>query len=104
MRMNRTAQELARKRWKGPTKQRRAFATWVASQGAGRPRSNAPRCARGESIDVMGPIDPVRALSITRVYVRAFVDESLKGMPSTLLKGRSPDYPEVTSFKDAVGK
>ncbi len=44
----------------------------------------------------LGPIDPVRALTITKAYVEAFFGEYLDGRKSPLLNGPSPDYPEVT--------
>jgi dienelactone hydrolase len=40
-------------------------------------------------------IDSARALRIAAVYVEAFFDQYLKGKPSALLTGPSPDYPEV---------
>jgi hypothetical protein len=44
----------------------------------------------------LGPIDPVRALTITEAYVEAFFGEYLEGKKSSLLKGPSPEYPEIT--------
>jgi dienelactone hydrolase len=58
----------------------------------------------GQPINVMGSIDPVRALTIVRVYVRTFFDRQLKGLPSTLLDGPSPEFPEVKTFKEALKK
>ena len=37
-----------------------------------------------------------RALDITRAYVRAFVDQHLRGEPQALLEEPSPRYPEVS--------
>jgi platelet-activating factor acetylhydrolase isoform II len=37
-----------------------------------------------------------RSLAITRAYVRAFVDQHLRGRPQPLLDQPSPRYPEVT--------
>ena len=42
-----------------------------------------------------GPIDPTRALDVTRRYVRAFFDTHLKGAPDALLEGASREFPEV---------
>jgi predicted dienelactone hydrolase len=43
----------------------------------------------------MGTIDQVRALEVTRRYVRAFFDTHLKGTPDALLSGPTTDFPEV---------
>ena len=40
-------------------------------------------------------IDPARALSVTRRYVRAFFDTYLKNMPDPLLTRSSPAYQEI---------
>jgi predicted dienelactone hydrolase len=40
-------------------------------------------------------IDPTRALTITREYVTAFFDKTLKGECPPLLQGPTPDNPEV---------
>jgi hypothetical protein len=37
-----------------------------------------------------------RCLDITRGYVRAFVDQHLRGEPQALLDRPSPRFPEVT--------
>jgi len=42
-----------------------------------------------------GPLDPERARTIPDTYARAFFDRHLKGLPTPLLDGPSPDYPEV---------
>jgi dienelactone hydrolase len=44
----------------------------------------------------LGTIDPSRALTITKAYVRAFFGEYLEGRKSLLLNGPSPEYPEIT--------
>ncbi|MFJ8623386.1 alpha/beta hydrolase [Kitasatospora sp. NPDC093550] len=41
------------------------------------------------------PFSPERGVAITRAYVTAFFDRTLKGIPSPLLDGPSPDNPEV---------
>ena len=44
---------------------------------------------------VLGSIDGMRGLQITRAYVRAFFDTYLSNRPSPLLQGPSRAYPEV---------
>jgi predicted dienelactone hydrolase len=46
-------------------------------------------------LGVLGSIDGVRGLQITRAYVRAFFDTYLTKGPSPLLQGSSRAYPEV---------
>ncbi|MGW4379908.1 alpha/beta hydrolase family protein [Kitasatospora sp. NPDC004531] len=41
------------------------------------------------------PLPPARGVAITRAYVTAFFDRTLKGIPGPLLDGPSPDNPEV---------
>ena len=43
-----------------------------------------------------GRADPVRALKVTKDYTRAFFDEQLRGITSSLLAGPSTDYPDAT--------
>ncbi|MCL5280336.1 MAG: hypothetical protein M1376_10565 [Planctomycetes bacterium] len=52
-----------------------------------------PASARAE---LVGTIDPARALTITKAYVEAFFGEYLEGKKSPLLNGPSPEYPEIT--------
>jgi dienelactone hydrolase len=47
-------------------------------------------------IDIDASISGARSLDITRVYVRAFFDQHLRGRPQALLDQASPRYPEVT--------
>jgi predicted dienelactone hydrolase len=42
-----------------------------------------------------GSIDPARGEQIANAYLLAFFDQSLKAIDTPLLKGPSPDYPEV---------
>ncbi|MFJ9691600.1 alpha/beta hydrolase family protein [Kitasatospora sp. NPDC101183] len=42
------------------------------------------------------PLSPERGMEITREYVTAFFDRTLKGIDSPLMDGPSPDNPEVT--------
>ena len=47
-------------------------------------------------IDIGARISGARSLDITRVYVRAFFDQHLRGRPQALLDQASPRDPEVT--------
>ncbi|MEY9888065.1 dienelactone hydrolase [Catenulispora sp. MAP5-51] len=42
-------------------------------------------------------LDGFRSIQITRDYVAAFFDKALKGIPSPLMDGASPAYPEVAA-------
>jgi dienelactone hydrolase len=47
--------------------------------------------------EVIGTIQPTRAVAAARAYIAAFFDLQLRGLPSTntLLSGPSPNYPEI---------
>jgi predicted dienelactone hydrolase len=47
--------------------------------------------------EVIGTIQPTRAVAAQRAYIRAFFDLQLRGLASanTLLSGPSPNYPEI---------
>lgn len=47
------------------------------------------------ALGLLGSIDGVRGLQITRTYVRAFFDTYLNNTPSPLLRGPTSAYPEV---------
>ena len=47
-------------------------------------------------LGLSGEIESERALAIINAYTLAFFDQVLKGEPSPLLDGPSPDYPEVS--------
>jgi predicted dienelactone hydrolase len=49
-------------------------------------------------LGLLGSIDGVRGLQITRTYVRAFFDTYLNKTPSPLLRGPASTYPEVQFF------
>jgi predicted dienelactone hydrolase len=57
--------------------------------------SQAPRSATQSRPPEVSSIDPARALRITETYVEAFFDQYLNGKTAALLKGPSPDYPEI---------
>ncbi|MER6600540.1 alpha/beta hydrolase family protein [Streptomyces parvus] len=46
-------------------------------------------------VDPDAPLSAVRSTTITRAYVTAFFDRSLRGRPARLLDGPSPAHPEV---------
>ena len=54
-------------------------------------------------IDVGAGLPGARSLDITRAYVRAFLDQHLRGTPQALLDQPSPRYPEVTFCFPATG-
>jgi predicted dienelactone hydrolase len=56
---------------------------------------NEPTLPRMLGVGTIGPIDQVRALEVTRRYVRAFFDTHLKGSPDALLDGPSSEFSEV---------
>jgi len=51
-------------------------------------------------IGLKGPINGPRGLSIINTYTLAFFDQYLKGIPSPLLEGQSPSYPETVFTRD----
>ncbi|MFD7747688.1 alpha/beta hydrolase family protein [Streptomyces sp. NPDC059694] len=46
-------------------------------------------------VDPGAPLSAARSTTITRVYVTAFLDRTLRGRPARLLDGPSPAHPEV---------
>ncbi|HEX6480327.1 MAG TPA: hypothetical protein VF043_15925 [Ktedonobacteraceae bacterium] len=50
------------------------------------------------ALGLLGSIDGVRGLQITRAYVRAFFDTYLNSAPSPLLRGLTSAYPEVQFY------
>ncbi|WP_437548678.1 hypothetical protein WME97_00865 [Sorangium sp. So ce367] len=55
----------------------------------------------GEGVlpELLGTLDPARAVEITNAYTRAFVQAHVRGEAAPLLDGPSPEYPEVTFEK-----
>jgi predicted dienelactone hydrolase len=47
-------------------------------------------------VDIPMPLDPGRAIQLTRAYVTAFLDQHLRGIPQRLLAGPVADFPEIT--------
>ena len=56
-----------------------------------------PQLTRARVSEVIGTIEPRRAVAAERAYIAAFFDLQLRGLSSarTLLSGPSPDYPEI---------
>jgi dienelactone hydrolase len=50
-------------------------------------------------VDLPMPLDPARAIHVTRAYVAAFLDQHLRGVPQRLLAGPVADFPEI-SFQE----
>lgn len=51
-----------------------------------------------KTADLCGTIAPARAMTLHPLFVRAFLDRYLAGVPTTLLDGAHPDWPEVTTI------
>ncbi|WP_280473503.1 alpha/beta hydrolase family protein [Nocardia asiatica] len=51
-----------------------------------------------KTADLNGSINPARAMTLHSLFTRAFLDQYIKGVPTTLLDGNHPDWPEVTVF------
>ncbi|MCI0417581.1 hypothetical protein L0222_32850 [bacterium] len=52
-------------------------------------------------LGILGPIEGRRMEKIMNTYIRAFFDQHLLGLDSTLLNGTSPDFAEVVFQKRA---
>jgi dienelactone hydrolase len=51
-----------------------------------------------KTAELNGSINPARAMSLHTTFTRVFLDQYLKGIPTTLLDGTDPNWPEVTAF------
>ena len=51
--------------------------------------------AKQAGVDLPMPLDPARAICLTRTYVGAFLDQHLRGIPQRLLAGPTAEFPEV---------
>ncbi|MEU2106514.1 dienelactone hydrolase family protein [Nocardia sp. NPDC019255] len=51
-----------------------------------------------QTASLNGSINPARAMTIHTTFTRVFLDQYLKGIPTTLLDGTDPNWPEVTTF------
>jgi len=54
-----------------------------------------------KTAELAGTIQPIRAISITRVFVRSFFDQYLKGTKTAVPIGPSPSFPEVVLLGDS---
>jgi len=50
---------------------------------------------RPRTVETAGTIDPSRAITITRVLIRSFFDQHLKGTKTAVPIGLSPSFPEI---------
>ena len=56
---------------------------------------------RPRTVEIAGTIDPSRAITITRVFIRSFFDQHLKGTKTAVPFGPSPSFPEVVLLGDS---
>lgn len=72
------------------------YKRWLAVSGANHSTfTDIPLLAREAGLPEAPGIDPLRGLALTREYVTAFFDQTLKGICQPLLQGPTPDNPEV---------
>jgi hypothetical protein len=71
------------------------YRKWLAVTGADHPSFTDVDLLEEEAGFPTPPLDPERGIVITREYVTAFFDQTLKGIHSPLLDGPSPNNPEV---------
>ncbi|GAA1972340.1 alpha/beta hydrolase [Catenulispora subtropica] len=73
------------------------YKRWFAVAGASHAAfTDVPLLAQQAGIPLPGyPLDALRGVQITRAYVAAFFEKTLKGCPEPLLDGNSAAYPEV---------
>ncbi|HEX5568131.1 MAG TPA: alpha/beta hydrolase [Streptomyces sp.] len=71
------------------------YKKWLAVTGADHPSFTDVDLLEEEAGFPTPPLDPERGIVITREYVTAFFDQTLKGIHSPLLDGPSPNNPEV---------
>ncbi|MFD8656436.1 alpha/beta hydrolase family protein [Streptomyces mirabilis] len=71
------------------------YKKWLAVTGANHPSFTDVDLLEEEAGFPTPPLDPERGIVITRDYVTAFFDQTLKGIHSPLLDGPSPNNPEV---------
>ncbi|WP_035859290.1 alpha/beta hydrolase family protein [Kitasatospora cheerisanensis] len=69
--------------------------TWLAVTGADHPSFTDVDLLKQQAGFPVPPLDPERGIELTREYVTAFFDQSLKSVHSPLLDGPSPNNPEV---------
>ncbi|MGN5376934.1 alpha/beta hydrolase family protein [Streptomyces lasalocidi] len=71
------------------------YKKWLTVTGANHPSFTDVDLLEEEAGFPTPPLDPERGIVITREYVTAFFDQTLKGIHSPLLDGPSPNNPEV---------
>ncbi|MGW1179344.1 alpha/beta hydrolase family protein [Kitasatospora sp. NPDC002543] len=81
--------------WEQPWAALGGYKKWLTVTGADHFSFADLDLLKAEAGFPAGPLSPERALAITRTYVTAFFDRTLKGTNSPLLDGPSPNYPEV---------
>jgi predicted dienelactone hydrolase len=71
------------------------YKKWLTVTGADHPSFTDADLLEQQAGFPTPPLDPGRGIAITRAYVTAFFDRTLKGIDNPLLDGPSPDSPEV---------
>ncbi|RLU83687.1 alpha/beta hydrolase [Streptomyces griseocarneus] len=71
------------------------YKKWLAVTGANHPSFTDVDLLEEQAGFPTPPLDPERGIVITREYVTAFFDQTLKGIHRPLLDGPSPNNPEV---------
>ncbi|MFG2843080.1 alpha/beta hydrolase family protein [Kitasatospora sp. NPDC048296] len=81
--------------WEHPWAALGGYKKWLAVTGANHPSFTDVDLLEEQAGFPTPPLDPERGIVITREYVTAFFDQTLKGIHSPLLDGPSPNNPEV---------
>ncbi|MGV5038796.1 alpha/beta hydrolase family protein, partial [Streptomyces sp. NRAIS4] len=71
------------------------YKKWLTVTGANHPSFTDVDLLEEQAGFPTPPLDPARGIVITREYVTAFFDQTLKGIHRPLLDGPSPNNPEV---------
>jgi predicted dienelactone hydrolase len=72
------------------------YKLWLAVSGANHGTfTDLPVLGQEAGLPQPPGIDPLRGMVITREYVTAFFDQTLKGIHQSLLQGPTPDNPDV---------
>ncbi|MFF0392319.1 alpha/beta hydrolase family protein [Kitasatospora sp. NPDC004615] len=81
--------------WEHPWAALGGYKKWLTVTGADHFSFSDLELLQGQAGFPTPPLSPDRGIAITREYVTAFFDQTLKGTHSPLLDGPSPDNPEV---------
>ncbi|MFF0295898.1 alpha/beta hydrolase family protein [Kitasatospora sp. NPDC004614] len=81
--------------WEHPWAALGGYKKWLTVTGADHFSFADLDLLQGQAGFPTPPLSPDRGIAITREYVTAFFDQTLKGTHSPLLDGPSPDNPEV---------